>query len=158
MIKSRVHAIAGTLGLTLITVFFTATVIVELVGDDQAITAVKQWILYGVLLLIPCMAITGGSGRSLIGKRRGPLIRVKQRRMVAIAAIGLGVLTPCAIALQNLSADGDFSTTFYLLQAVELIGGAVNIALMSLNLRAGLLLTGRIRRKKPARTRVDVTA
>jgi hypothetical protein len=146
-----VHVIAGALGLTLVTLFFTASVIVEVAGDDSAIADVKRWILYGVAILIPSMVITGASGRSLIARRRGPLVRVKQRRMIAIAVIGLIVLTPCAVFLQRLSAGGEFGPTFMVVQLVELVGGAVNITLMGLNVRAGLLLTGRIRRQRPSR-------
>ncbi len=146
--RSRVHVIAGVLGLTLITLFFTASIAVELGGGEQAVTQVKQLIVFGLLVLVPSMIVTGGSGRSLIGKRRSPLIRIKQKRMIAIGAIGLGVLTPCAILLQQLSANGNFTTTFYAIQATELIGGAANITLMVLNLRAGLLLTGRIQASK----------
>lgn len=152
--KKRVHAIAGMLGLTIIAVFFTASVVVELFGDQGAITTVKQWIVYGLFLLIPTMAVTGGSGRALIGRRRGPRVRNKQRRMIAIAALGLAVLTPCAVVLRNLSAAGDFGGLFVAVQAVELAAGAVNITLMSLNARDGMLLTGRIRRRTPAPARV----
>ncbi|RZS31186.1 hypothetical protein EV193_11565 [Herbihabitans rhizosphaerae] len=152
--KKRVHAVAGTLGLTLITTFFVASVLVEVGGDHDAIASVKTLILYGICVLVPSMAITGGSGRSLMGKRRGPRILGKQKRMIAIAAIGLGVLTPCAILLQRLSAENDFGAAFTTLQAIELAGGAVNIVLMSLNLRDGLLLTGRIRRRRSSTTGV----
>jgi len=147
-VRSRVHAIAGILGLTLITLFFTASITVELGGGEQAVTQVKLLIVFGLLVLVPSMIVTGGSGRSLIGRRSSPLIRLKQKRMIAIGTIGLGVLTPCAILLQQLSANGDFTTTFYAIQATELIGGAANITLMALNLRAGLLLTGRIQASK----------
>lgn len=142
--RLRVHAVAGVLGLTLITLFITTSAVVELVGDHATIAAVKQWILYGVAVLIPSLIVAGASGRSMMGQEPGPLVRNKQRRMIAIAAIGLAVLTPCAIALQQLSSAGEFGTTFTLVQILEFIGGAVNITLMSLNLRAGLQLTGRI--------------
>ncbi|CRK56567.1 Probable transmembrane protein [Alloactinosynnema sp. L-07] len=146
--KTRVHAVAGTLGLVLITTFFVASVVVELGGDHNTIAGTKALILYGIIALVPSMMITGGSGRALMGARRGPRVRVKQKRMIVVAAIGLGVLTPSAILLQRLSAGGDFGTTFVVLQAVELLGGAINIAMMSLNLRDGMLLTGRLRRRR----------
>lgn len=148
--KKRVHAIAGMLGLTIIVAFFTSSSLVELFGDHGAVATVKQWIVYGLFLLVPAMAVTGASGRALIGRRRGPRLRVKQRRMIAIAVLGLAVLTPCAVVLRNLSAAGDFGGMFVAIQAVELVAGAVNITLMSLNVRDGMLLTGRIRRRRPA--------
>ncbi len=76
------------------------------------------------------------------------MFRIRQQRMAAIAAIGLLILTPCAAILQKLSASGEFGIAFSSVQALELLGGAVNITLMSLNLRAGLRLTGRIKRRK----------
>jgi hypothetical protein len=154
-LKTRVHTVAGILGLTLITTFFVASIVAELFGDHDTIASTKTLILYGIGVLIPSMIITGGSGRVLMGRRRGPRVLVKQKRMMAIAAIGLGVLTPCAVVLQQLSAGGNFGATFVALQAVELLGGAVNIVLMSLNLRDGMLLTGRIRRR--VRSRVATT-
>jgi hypothetical protein len=41
-----------------------------------------------------------------------------------------------------------FDALFYAVQALELAAGAVNIALLSLNMRDGLRMTGRLR---PAR-------
>ncbi len=146
--KKRVHMIAGMVALTIVALFLTSSVAVELVGDDNAITTVKQWIFYGLALLIPAMIVTGASGRALIVRHRGVLLRVKQRRMIAIAIIGLGVLAPCAVVLRNLSAAGDFGGSFYLIQAVELIAGAVNITLLGLNMRDGMLLSGRLKRAR----------
>ncbi|HEY0640398.1 MAG TPA: hypothetical protein VGD67_22435 [Pseudonocardiaceae bacterium] len=142
--RSRVHAVAGVLGLTLITLFLTTSVVVELVGDRATIAAAKQWILYGVAVLIPCLIVAGASGRSMMGPQPGPELRAKQRRMFVIAAVGLAVLTLCALLLQQLSAAGEFGLTFTLVQTVEFVAGAVNVTLMSLNVRAGLRLTGRI--------------
>lgn len=146
--KSRVHAVAGVLALTLIGSFFIASVVVEVFGDHTAVKSVKTAIAFALLALVPCMAITGGTGRSLSASRlRAPLIRRKQRRMAVAAAIGLLVLVPCAVTLQALAADGDFGTAFAVVQAVELIGGAVNITLLSLNVRDGRLLTAASRRR-----------
>jgi hypothetical protein len=154
IVKSRVHAIAGSFSLTLITLFFTSSVVVELAGDHGAIATVKQWILYGVAVLIPSMMITGGTGRAMIGRRRAPVLRGKQRRMIAAAVIGITILIPCAIILQRLAAAGDFGATFSVIQGIELAGGAVNITLLALNVRSGMLLTGRIRRRKPSKVSV----
>jgi hypothetical protein len=49
--------------------------------------------------------------------------------------------------LDSWAAAGRFDTTFYLLQGVELIAGAINIGLMGLNIRDGLRLSGRLRKK-----------
>lgn len=141
--KSRVHAIAGTLGLTLVVLFFTSSIVVELIGDEHLITRVKALILFGVLILVPSMMVAGGTGRILAGQRQNPRILAKKRRMIGIAAIGLTVLVPCAVILQRLSAAGDFTTAFYVIQAVELLGGAINMTLMGMNVRDGRQLAGR---------------
>jgi hypothetical protein len=43
------------------------------------------------------------------------------------------------------AAAGAFDTSFYLLQAIELLAGAVNLSLMALNIRDGLRMSGRLR-------------
>ncbi|MGH4024076.1 MAG: hypothetical protein ACRDRV_05770 [Pseudonocardiaceae bacterium] len=151
--KSRVHAVAGFVGLTLIVLFFTSSVVVELIGDEHAVTRVKTLILFGVLVLVPSMMVVGATGRILAGRRDSPLIRAKKKRMIGVAAIGLTVLVPCAVVLQRLAVAGDFDTAFYAIQTVELIGGAVNIVLLGLNVRAGRLLAGRSPVRAAARSR-----
>jgi len=92
----------------------------------------------GVGHLIPALAATGGSGLALARERAGPLIERKRRRMPVIAANGLLILVPSALFLSFKSQAGEFDGFFYGVQALELIAGAVNIALLGLNLRDGL--------------------
>jgi len=56
------------------------------------------------------------------------------------------VLMPCAFFLASLATKGQFTDTFYAVQAVELVAGLVNLTLMGLNIRDGFRLTGRIAR------------
>ncbi|MFF3765530.1 hypothetical protein ACFYYR_15780 [Streptomyces sp. NPDC001922] len=146
--KARVHAVAGILALTLISLFFIASVTVELVGTERAVSIVKTSIVVALFVLVPSMMAAGGTGRSLAQGRTAPLLRRKQRRTAVAAAIGLAVLVPCAITLQSLAAEGDFGTTFVVVQALELVGGAVNITLLGLNARDGRLLSGATRRRR----------
>jgi hypothetical protein len=143
----RVHRLVGLFALTLIVLFFVSTIAVEVIGDHRAVAAVKTLILIGVCVLVPSMAAAGVTGRLRARNRRGPIVRGKLIRTGVIAAIGLLVLVPCAVTLQRLSAAGDFGGPFRVVQAIELLGGAVNIVLMSLNVRAGMIMTGRIRRR-----------
>lgn len=143
--QTKLHATSGTLGLLIILTFFTATVIVEIGGDVVAIAAVKRFIAYGLIALIPAMAAAGITGMKLGGGSTAPAIRIKQRRMRIIGANGLLVLVPCALVLHLLAQRGSFGTAFYVVQAVELIAGPVNIGLMALNVRDGLRLSGRLR-------------
>lgn len=77
--------------------------------------------------------------------RHGRLVDTKKRRMPFIAANGLLVLVPCAIFLNRWAAAGSFDTTFYVVQAIELLAGPINLVLMALNVRDGLRMAGRLR-------------
>ncbi len=146
--KTRVHAIAGAIGFLTILTFWTSTLISELFGSYAAIASVKQAVLHGMILLIPALMITGGSGMSLGAKRKDPKTRAKKKRMPLIAANGLLVLVPSAVFLASQAEAGTFDSWFYGVQALELVAGAINLALMGLNIRDGLKMTGRIGREK----------
>ena len=141
--KTRIHAIAGAIGFLTILVFWSSTVISELFGSFETIAAVKRAILWGMCILVPAMAIVGGSGFSLAAGRTESAVIAKKKRMPIIGANGLLVLVPTAFLLESRAAAGTFDTSFYVLQGVELIAGAVNLALMGLNMRDGIRLTGR---------------
>lgn len=81
--------------------------------------------------------------------RNGRLVEAKKKRMPFIAANGLLVLVPCAILLNRWAAAGSFDVSFYIVQAVELVFGAINLALMGLNVRDGLRMAGRLRAGLP---------
>jgi hypothetical protein len=138
LMLNRIHPVAGALALLTILTFWIATVFAEAFGDTAAVVAVKTAIPWGFLLLIPALAATGGSGFALAREHAGPLIERKRRRMPVIAANGLLVLVPSALFLSFKSQSGEFDGLFYGVQALELIVGAVNIALLGLNMRDGL--------------------
>ncbi|MBK5960292.1 hypothetical protein CCR97_19110 [Rhodoplanes elegans] len=148
-----VHGLAGTAAFLTILTFWTTTVWSELLADLGTVAAVKQAIAWALLLLVPILAVTGLSGFRLAGGAAfrsnatawstTPAIRAKQRRMPVIAANGVLILVPCAVTLAVLSARGDFGPTFQAVQALELLAGPVNLALIGLNIRDGLQLAGR---------------
>ena len=140
----RIHAAAGVIGFLCILTFWASTVGSELFGSHETITAVKQAVLWGMWLLLPSMAAAGGTGFKLLGSRTDALALAKKRRMMVIGPNGVLVLIPCAFYLANLAAKGQFTATFYAVQAIELVAGLVNLTLMGLNIRDGLRLTGRI--------------
>jgi hypothetical protein len=146
--KPLIHATAGAVAMLCILGFWTSTAIAELFLPHSAVVAVKQTILHGMWVLIPAMAITGGSGFSLAGGHSGRLVAGKKRRMRFIALNGLAILLPSAFYLFRKAAAGDFDTAFYAVQALELLVGMVQLVLMGLNFRDGLRLGGRLR---PAR-------
>jgi hypothetical protein len=146
----RVHAISALTSVVIIATFFLATVIVELFGPPEVVARVKNLILApGILVLVPAIAATGGSGFALSQSGRGGLVDAKKRRMPFIAGNGLLILIPCAIFLDRWASQGIFDTRFHLVQAVELLAGGTNLVLMGLNIRDGLRLTGRLSPNQP---------
>ena len=137
----KLHLGSASLGLGLIALFWTGTIAIELAGTDPQIALVKTAVAFGLLLLIPALATAGITGTKLAHGRQAPLIAAKSRRMKLIAANGVLVLVPCALALAWMARSGQFGTLFYAVQGVELLAGAGNITLLLRNMRAGRRLT-----------------
>ncbi len=136
-----IHPVAGLIALLTITTFWLSTALSELFGSEAAAVAVKTAIPWGFFILFPAIAATGGSGFAWSkGQRRG-LIGTKLKRMPFIAANGLLVLIPSALFLASKARAAEFDTTFYVVQAFELIAGAINIMLFGLQMRDGMKLT-----------------
>lgn len=146
--KTRIHAIAGGIGFLMIVLFWSSTAISELFASHQTVTLVKASILKGMFILIPAMIIVGGSGMALGKHRKGKLVSAKKKRMPIIALNGLLILLPSAWFLAGKATGGEFDMAFYTIQTIELIAGATNLTLMSLNIRDGLRMTGKIRRAR----------
>lgn len=147
--KRRIHGIAGVTGFVVIAIFWTSTVVSELFGSEATIATVKTNILWGMLILIPAMAVAGGSGMSLGRIRKGMLAARKKKRMPFIAMNGLLILMPSAVFLASRANQGVYDGWFYGIQAIELIAGAINLCLMGLNIRDGFRMSGRFRRSRP---------
>lgn len=152
----RVHLVAGLLAPLCIATFFLSTILVELFGSHDAVAQLKSLIVApGLWILIPTIAAAGGSGMFLSRSRKGRLVEAKKKRMPFIAANGLLVLVPCAIVLNRWASAGSFDTAFYVVQAIELVAGAINLTLMGLNVRDGLRMAGRLRHNQPGVARVS---
>ena len=146
MIKA-IHPVAGALALVTIAIFWLSTALSELLASRATVVAVKIAIPWGFLVLIPALAAAGGTGLALAKGRRAGLIGAKLKRMPFVAANGLLVLIPCALFLASKASAGEFDTSFYVVQALELVAGPVNITLLGLNMRDGLKLKGWLSRK-----------
>lgn len=144
--KTKLHAVAGVIAFLTILTFWTSTVASELFGGPAAIAAVKGAILWGLIVLVPALAITGASGMALGRGRRGAAVAAKRKRMPFIAMNGLLILVPSAIFLALRAEAGTFDVAFFVVQAVELAAGAANLVLIGLNIRDGLRMTGRFGR------------
>jgi hypothetical protein len=146
----RLHLVAGILAPLCMATFFLSTLGVELFGSHEAVAQLKSLIVTpGLWVLVPAIAAAGGSGMFLGRSRKGRVVDAKRKRMPFIAANGLLVLLPCAIVLDRWAAAGSFDSTFYIVQAIELLAGATNLTLMGLNVRDGLRMAGRLRAAPP---------
>jgi len=146
----RAHFFAGILATACIATFFLSTIIVEVFGSRPSVATMKSLIVMpGLWILLPCIAITGGSGFFLAKSRKGRIVDSKKKRMPIIAANGLLILVPCAIVLNRWAAAGSVDTNFWIVQAIEVLAGAGNLTLMALNIRDGLRLSGRLRASRP---------
>lgn len=146
--KTKIHAIAGIIGFLTILTFWTSTLVSELFGSQATIAWVKGMILQGMYVLIPAMIIVGASGMSLGKQSFHPLAGKKKKRMPIIGANGLLILVPAAFYLEARAGAGSFDTSFYTVQVIELIAGAINLSLMAINIRDGLRITRRIGKGK----------
>ncbi len=142
--KTKIHAVAGIIGFLSILSFWTSTMFSEIFGTPEMIAFVKNIILWGMFVLIPAMAIVGASGMSMGAKRADAPAVAKKKRMPIIAANGLLILLPSAVFLESRASAEIFDTWFYAIQALELVAGAANLAMMGLNIRDGLKMTRRI--------------
>lgn len=145
--SKTLHPIAGGIALLTILTFWFSTAVTELLASTATVITVKTLIPWGLLILIPALMAAGISGLRLSKKRSGTLVSAKQKRMPLIAANGILILVPSALHLSFKAQASAFDTGFYTVQAVELLAGALNIALLSLNVRDGLRLTGRLHRQ-----------
>lgn len=143
----RLHPIAGAIALLMILSFWLSTLVSEVFGSPAKIAMVKSLIPYGFLILIPALAAAGLSGARFEKAWKGPVAARKQKRMAVIAANGILVLVPSAMFLASKAKAGSFYTAFYAVQLVEVLAGAVKITLLDLNMRDGLRLTEKRRRK-----------
>ena len=143
---TKLHKFVAITSTLSITFFFISSIIVELFASYQSITIVKNLIVTpGLFILIPAMALTGGTGFILSKTRKGQLVKSKKKRMPFIAANGILILIPSAIILNYMADSGIFGVRFYLIQILELLAGAINLTLMTMNMRDGFKMTGKLK-------------
>ncbi len=142
--KQLIHRIGAITATICIALFFTSTVVVELFGTVESVATVKSLIVMpGLFILLPAIAATGATGFALGKNRQGRLFEAKKKRMPFVGANGVLILLPAAIFLDQWATAGAFDARFYLVQGLELLAGAVNLTLMSLNIRDGLRMSGK---------------
>jgi hypothetical protein len=97
--KSKLHAVIGTLALLCVATFWTTTIVSELFLSHESIAVAKKAILSAMWLFVPAMAATGACGFALAKGRTGRLVEAKKRRMKVIGANGVFILVPSAFAV-----------------------------------------------------------
>ncbi|KXV62257.1 hypothetical protein AD949_12735 [Acetobacter orleanensis] len=118
-----------------------STIIAELSGNFQTIAATKHAIVWGLLVLVPCLAFTGLSGYQIAGKKPQGLALTKFKRMRVIGINGLCILVPCAFFLAFRVSDLKFDWLFYSVQFLELVTGSINLLFLGMNFRDGLRMS-----------------
>lgn len=136
--KIIIHKLSALMATFCITLFFSATVVSEVLGNYENIAIVKKLILFpGLFILIPFIVATGISG-SIMTKSKKGIVTKKKKRMILITFNGIFILIPCAIVLNYLASRMFFNQTFYIIQIIELLAGLINIILMILNIKDGI--------------------
>lgn len=141
----KTHLIAATATAMTIISYFTSTAIVELTGNKEKIILLKSIIFYSLPILIVSMPTLVVTGNRLAGNSTHPDIISKKSRMKWIAINGLTLIALASI-LFSLAVDNAIDRRFYFFQAAELALGLTNIALIGINFRTGLKLSGRLPR------------
>jgi hypothetical protein len=140
MMTKQIHRIAALVALLCVSVFWLTTVIAELFFSLQHIIQVKHFVLSGLFLLIPAMAITAFTGMRMDRGGYLPRLEAKKGRMPILAGNGLLVLLPCAIYLANKAVHGELDRIFYAVQLLELAAGALQWNFLRRNMQDGRLL------------------
>ena len=149
--KRNIHAVAGVVGFVCIVTFVVATVVSGTLASPETFVAVKANIFRWVFLLIVALLLAGGTGVTLLGKRQEILALTKQKRGPIGFMTSVLILLPSAYFLSRWAAAGTFGTWFYAVQTVELLASGLVIAMIGLNIRDGMALTGRIATKGTGR-------
>jgi hypothetical protein len=142
------HPIAGALALATASLFWVSTVLSEAFGPESLVIQVKTAIPWGLPVLILALMGTGISGNLMVrksGRAPSAALASKIRRMPFLAANGLLVLVPSAFFLAWKASLGQIDGAFYMVQALELVAGAINITLMARNAIEGRRLSRHVR-------------
>jgi hypothetical protein len=105
--------------------------------------------VYGLLILIPALALAGATGLSLARSRSGAQVAKKKKRMPVLALNGLLIMVPAAFFLRMKALSGEFDGIFYSVQLLELAIGIIQLVVLGLNFRDGLRITGRLKTNDP---------
>jgi hypothetical protein len=142
-----IHIAATIIAAITIGTFFLSSVVAEIDGNETFIREVKERILFTLPVLLMAMPAIGITGNKLAGNSQSPQVKTKQRRMKFVFVNGLTLIILASFLYYH-SHYKTIDTVFMVAQLVELVLGLTNLVLISLNIKSGLQLSGRIRRIK----------
>lgn len=142
----KAHIIATSIAVVTIGCFFSFSLIAEIMGNHEFIKQVKTEVLYCLPILLLAMPMLAITGKKLAGKSKSPIVATKMKRMKFVAFNGI-ILISLAIYLYFRAINNNIDSTFLGVQIIELLFGAINLTLLGLNIKAGMKLSGRIKRK-----------
>ncbi len=138
-----IHVVATAFAILVISTFFISSLIAELDGAIDVIRTVKQGIFYALPILILTMPTLAITGNKLAGNSKNPKVTEKKRRMKFVLFNGM-ILISLAVFLYYQSHFKMINNVFLIAQIMEFIFGLGNLTLIGLNVRAGLMLSGKI--------------
>jgi hypothetical protein len=144
-----VHLTATAVATITIGSFLTFSVLAELLGELEFIRFVKLNIVRSLPVLLIAMPALGISGVKLAGKSKNPLVITKLKRMKIIGLNGILLILLALFLFYRIKNHG-MDTLFLMAQVVELLLGGINLILIGLNLKAGLELSGKLKKVHPA--------
>lgn len=142
---------ATTIATITILIFFVSSLAAEINGEESMIISVKVMIFRMLPILLITMPVLGVTGKKLAGNSNSRYVQQKARRMKLIMVNGL-LLTAMAVFLYYKAQYHEIDDVFLYAQVAELIIGPVNLALIGMNIRDGLRLSGRINKRQYAGT------
>tara|TARA_R110002020_G_scaffold150915_2_gene327799 strand:+ start:716 stop:1186 length:471 start_codon:yes stop_codon:yes gene_type:complete len=139
------HIIGTIMAVLTIGCFFGFSLIAEIRGNPEFIKQVKTGVLYCLPILLFAMPMLGITGKKLAGSSKSPIVVTKMKRMKFVAFNGI-ILISLAVYLYFRANENNIDSTFLGVQIIELLFGAINLTMLGLNIKDGMLLSGRIKR------------
>lgn len=135
--KTILHAMFGTIALTLVSASLVASMVTEFWYSQEVISEVKALTLQGMLLLVFILSITAIFGLVLSKKRQGNIVEAKKKRMIWILLIAILVLLPIAYLLSLHAETEKLDWLYFLPQGIEYIFDVIILILLGLNFMDG---------------------
>lgn len=140
----NLHRVSAIGAMLTICSYLISSLVAEISSNFTLIYQVKAYIVFSLPLLVIFMMLTVFSGQR-IGNSNHPVVKRKLRRLKIIGTNGT-MLVILAVVLYLKASRGSFDSTFWILQAIELIFGFSNIVLMVAMAVDGMRLSGRIKK------------